>query len=302
MKGSLKINKKYLILFFIIICLTFLSGCGGVTPSGPTISSFTADPDTIAEGGTVTLSWVTNATTVTIDQGVGPVTASSGSTTVTPAATTTYTLTATNSAGSSTATVTIFVKQTLTIQPGLAEGKDSYVSSLLSAYNGASDQYVSIGKSTFSIMKLIKVDIITEDYYLRAYLQFDLGMLPADVVVMSADLKLFQFDTDGTEDFMIALHQVTESWEEGTITWNNRPEFLLSPESTIPVNTGATTWLSWDITSLLQGWLDGSILNHGVLLKNTGESSVNTIIWCRSSDYTTDPTLCPKLEIIYYIP
>jgi hypothetical protein len=301
MKGIPK-NKKYFALFFIIISLTFLSACNGITPSSPIISSFTADSTNITEGVSATLSWtVTDASTVTIDQGIGSV-ALTGSISVSPIETTTYTLTATNSTDSSTSTVSIIVEKALTIQPGSAEGKDSYISSLLSAYNSASDQHVSIGKSTFSIIKSIKADFITEDYYLRTYLQFELGLLPADVVVVSADLKLFQFDTDGTEDFMIALHQVTESWEEGTITWNNRPEFLLSPESTIPVNAGATTWLSWDITSLLQGWLDGSILNHGVLLKNIGEGSVNTIVWCRSSDYTTDPTLCPKLEITYYVP
>jgi len=109
MKGILKVNKKYLILFFVIICITFLSGCSGVTPSGPTISSFTASSTTTTEGDSVTLSWVTDTTSVSIDQGVGPVTAPSGSTTVTPVSTTTYTLTAINSAGSTTATLTITV-------------------------------------------------------------------------------------------------------------------------------------------------------------------------------------------------
>ena len=64
----------------------------------PTITTFTA-------AGT-TLSWTTaNATTVTIDQGIGAV-AASGSTTVTPAATTTYTLTASNATASVTRTAT----------------------------------------------------------------------------------------------------------------------------------------------------------------------------------------------------
>ena len=55
------------------------------------------------------MSWnTTNATTVSINQGIGAV-AASGTQSVSPAATTTYTLTATNSAGSVTATATVTV-------------------------------------------------------------------------------------------------------------------------------------------------------------------------------------------------
>jgi hypothetical protein len=78
-------------------------------PGSPQIVRFAADPNTIAAGGSVTLSWSTNnASTVTISPNVGTVTAN-GSTTVSPAANTTYTLTATNSAGSVTATATVTV-------------------------------------------------------------------------------------------------------------------------------------------------------------------------------------------------
>jgi hypothetical protein len=80
------------------------------TPTGqPVVNSFIASPSTISYGGSTTLSWsVTNATSVTIDNGVGAV-GSLGSTVVIPAATITYTLTASNSAGSSTATALVLV-------------------------------------------------------------------------------------------------------------------------------------------------------------------------------------------------
>lgn len=96
-------------VLLMILLFLLLSSCSGVTPSGPTISSFTSNSTSIIEGENVTLSWVTNATSVSIDHGIGTVAAPSGSTTVTPASTTTYTLTATNSAGSSTAVVTVTV-------------------------------------------------------------------------------------------------------------------------------------------------------------------------------------------------
>jgi hypothetical protein len=75
----------------------------------PTISSFTATPNSVAPGGSATLAWVTvGATTVSIAPTVGTV-AVSGSATVQPAATTTYTITATNLAASVTGTVTVTV-------------------------------------------------------------------------------------------------------------------------------------------------------------------------------------------------
>ena len=102
--------KKFIIVFFIMVIFSLLLyACGGVTPASPTINSFNADPASITEGGNSTLSWaVPDATTVSINQGIGTV-ALSGSTSVSPTVTTTYILTATNSAGSTTASVTITV-------------------------------------------------------------------------------------------------------------------------------------------------------------------------------------------------
>jgi hypothetical protein len=71
--------------------------------------SFTAGPSTIVVGSASTLSWnLTNATGISIDQGIGAV-AASGSLSVSPASTTTYTLTATNAAGITTKSVTVTV-------------------------------------------------------------------------------------------------------------------------------------------------------------------------------------------------
>ncbi len=73
------------------------------------VNSFTASPPSITIGNWATLRWsVSNATAVTIDQGIGSV-ASSGTTSVFPAATTIYTLTATNVAGSTTAMTQVIV-------------------------------------------------------------------------------------------------------------------------------------------------------------------------------------------------
>ena len=79
-------------------------------PTGavPTINSFTASQTTVSAGTPVTLTWnVSNDSYDFIDV-VGPV--RGGSQTVTPAATTTYTLNSTNQYGRATMAVTVNVQ------------------------------------------------------------------------------------------------------------------------------------------------------------------------------------------------
>jgi hypothetical protein len=78
--------------------------------TAPRIVRFSASPMEIEQGGRSTLSWtVENADTVRIDPVVGTV-APTGTTEVTPAQTTTYTLTATNAFGQVSATQNVTVR------------------------------------------------------------------------------------------------------------------------------------------------------------------------------------------------
>lgn len=82
-------------------------------PSLPTISSFTASPKSITQGGTSTLSWATSgATTLNIAPGSLASNSASGSVNVSPETTTTYVLTATSAAGSVTASAMVTVMAT----------------------------------------------------------------------------------------------------------------------------------------------------------------------------------------------
>ncbi|MHB0971570.1 MAG: hypothetical protein ACYC7A_02915 [Thermoanaerobaculia bacterium] len=103
--------------------LTLTALAGGFTATfargGPgdqlAIDQFGASPSAIRSGGSTTLSWSTrNATTVSIDNGVG-IQAAAGTITVSPASTTRYTLTATGDAGSLNATTTVAVVSVPTI-------------------------------------------------------------------------------------------------------------------------------------------------------------------------------------------
>jgi len=83
-------------------------------PAAPTVS-FSASPATITSGQSSTLSWsTTNASSVSIDNGIGTEPAN-GSLVVSPTATTTYTITATGAGGTKTATATVTVNSSTSL-------------------------------------------------------------------------------------------------------------------------------------------------------------------------------------------
>ena len=111
---GLDLSAHVLILF----ACAGLAGCNSAISSmpppgngsAPTITSFSADPESINSGSSSMLSWATSgATSIAITPGTFTSTSVSGSTSVSPTATTTYTLTATNAAGSVTSTQTVTV-------------------------------------------------------------------------------------------------------------------------------------------------------------------------------------------------
>jgi hypothetical protein len=104
-------KRKHILNILLLISLALLSACSGISfhPEPPSILLFTATPSEINSGGSSTLKWgVQDATSVTIDQGVGEV-AANGSKELSPSKTTAYTLTATNAGGTVTRALVLYV-------------------------------------------------------------------------------------------------------------------------------------------------------------------------------------------------
>ena len=100
----------------------------------------------------------------------------------------------------------------------------------------------------------------------------------------------------------IGAYEVTSSWDEGSITWNDQPTSAATPEYVLAVPAAATnSFAPWDIDDLVQGWIDGSIANYGVVLKDIDETTTKACKGFYSSEWTYGPRR-PKLEISYYDP
>ncbi|MBA7698331.1 hypothetical protein ES703_107008 [subsurface metagenome] len=108
-------TKKMLLVFLCFTLFLTMPGCKKKLPTQPdiptvvlpTIEYFHATPTSIMVDELSILSWSTkNATNITIDQGIGTISAQ-GTKEVSPEETTIYTLTATNSDGSKTSSCTV---------------------------------------------------------------------------------------------------------------------------------------------------------------------------------------------------
>jgi len=105
------IKRFFHVAILVVLAIPMLlTSCFWIPASNlPVINSFNATPAAVADGSPAVLDWnVSNATALIIDQGIGSV-SSTGTFTVTPLATTTYTLTAVNAAGALTKSVTVAV-------------------------------------------------------------------------------------------------------------------------------------------------------------------------------------------------
>jgi len=160
----------------------------------PMVSYFTANPSVIPAGSLSTLNWsVSNATSVLIDHGIGPV-GSVGATTVSPAATTTYILTATNAAGWNGATVTVVVTAAPppAPPPPAPAAPVEHTVTLFSA--AAEDGHVEQGDGTNPYPN---VGDNSANKALQAFLSFNISGIPAGATIKSASLDLNTGDVLG---------------------------------------------------------------------------------------------------------
>lgn len=107
----------------------------------------------------------------------------------------------------------------------------------------------------------------------RSYLKFNLGTLPTGVGVSKATLRLYvnQVVTPGSFD----VYQLNTSWNESAVTYHNGPALGTSATGNHPVaftSSSLNQFIVIDITPLVQGWLNGTIVNKGLALALTTTS------------------------------
>ncbi|WP_425400629.1 DNRLRE domain-containing protein [Aeoliella sp.] len=121
-------------------------------------------------------------------------------------------------------------------------------------------------------------------------LQFDISLIPSKATIVSSQLKLFHSRNDAL-DKQYDLYEVTSSWDESTVTFNTGPSInpTAAASLTIPDKTSGT-YRSWDVTQLVDKWVDGTDSNFGIWLEENptpgdGPAYFTSSDWLDSSQH-----------------
>jgi hypothetical protein len=107
-------------------------------------------------------------------------------------------------------------------------------------------------------------------------IKFNLSSIPANTVINSAYIYLDSKDIRSGQTTY--FYRLTRDWVESTVSWNNASTGI--PWTTGGGDYAAGAYASYypvvncmikiDITNLVQGWIDGSYPNYGLLMLSTG--------------------------------
>jgi hypothetical protein len=178
------------------------------------------------------------------------------------------------------------------LQPNAADGKDAYVNESASGSNYGTAENLSVANAS------------TGGGRTRIYIQFNLSSIPSTAVIQSADLSLYYHDNESAAvNGPVGVYRVTGVWvETPDIIWSSQPAVGTLPLTTVTVSAGTFGWIVWSVNSLVQDWVKVPVVNYGVMLRDTDETASRGYKLFYSSDWATDATQRPKLEINYYDP
>lgn len=137
----------------------------------------------------------------------------------------------------------------------------------------------------------------TGDIY-RTLMQFDVAYaIPKESTINSANLQLNVLRNEITSgSITLSVFRLYEYYNAYAVTWNAQPQVPDTADATASIASGFLGNLNVDVTDLVRGWYDGSIVNNGILL--TGDELNSAIVGFASTSHP-DCDLWPKLVINY---
>ncbi len=155
-------------------------------------------------------------------------------------------------------------------------------------------------------------DVVSDTLYYRAYLQFDATGVPISSTVITAQLNLYvdRFEYAGAapvgEIVQGGMYAVAEAWSapsDPPWNWDDNPSVVTSTTSYQAIPFDQQGWYAWDVTGLVQGWVDASATNHGLLVgvyPNLDQIGRMTVIFLGPT--AISETLRPNLTVAYLTP
>ncbi len=128
-----------------------------------------------------------------------------------------------------------------------------------------------------------------------SYLQFDLSGIPAGSTINLATLQLYYNYIYNAQSISAGIQAITSAWDEATVTWNAKASYDPTVYDLHALSHLLNSTETWTFTTLVQGWINGTLTNNGLAIINT---STADLVGFASSDNTTAANR-PKLTIDY---
>jgi len=96
-------------------------------------------------------------------------------------------------------------------------------------------------------------------------LRFDLSSIPEGSEVTGAELEVYVDNATGQAVVELVVERITFTWNQATVTWNNRPP-MQGRWATLDVGN-SPGWRELDLRVLTNNWVRGSLPNHGVAIR-----------------------------------
>lgn len=164
------------------------------------------------------------------------------------------------------------------------------------------DSYtISSSTSNYGISSTVEAGIYvirTLVNYRRSYLGFSLTGIPANAVITSAKLMVYQTSGNtASTSTDLYLERVTENWIETTIATGTEPN--TNPSDTVLSSSYNSNWRSFNVINHVRKMVNGTYTNEGWRIRyyNETQTTLNNYVF-HSRENTNDP----KLEISYYVP
>lgn len=136
----------------------------------------------------------------------------------------------------------------------------------------------------------------------RGLIKFDLSLIPQGATITSAQLELYCYGKP-TSGQTLNLHLVTSDWSESSANWTNMNN-RYNTTVIASIEGGTTTgWKIWNgLGDTVQGWLNGSISNNGLMIKCASETSATAFKYEFGSNNYAVVSQRPILRISYTTP
>ncbi|OQB25718.1 MAG: Disaggregatase related repeat protein [Chloroflexi bacterium ADurb.Bin180] len=178
-------------------------------------------------------------------------------------------------------------------------------------YEGTTDTYIYQYAPTANYDGSDQLRVGSKQIF-ATLLRFDLAQIPADSSVVAAWIDLFASGWGGSAA-TISAYRVLRGVTHSDATWNlaaSASPWGLPGANSVGTDRGgqpessfdATTvlrWYTFDVTSLAQQWVEGSLANNGVLLRGAVPTSA-AVFYFASANHG-NAALRPRL-VIAYIP